>query len=270
MNKVYRAAIDIGTVTTRLLIARVEDGAQPLVEKLYKKSVITNLGLGVDATGLLSPDAIQRTVACLQDYQNTIATYAQEHGNIPVRVVATSASRDARNAHEFIQEAEKLGLVIDVISGDDEAYLSFLGTSYSFLGKEILIADIGGGSTELVHGSTILSDGKLDVRIQKAKSFDIGGRRVNERTLHHDPPSQTELHEASSWIHSEVSSFLEDVTSDVVFVPIAGTPTSIVAVRDCLVPYDSNHVHKAKVSRADVESVYERIVSLPLSQREHV
>ena len=143
-------ALDIGTVTCRLLVADVEDGRIIDVDKEY---AITDLGVGVDATGRLSEAAIERVLACVDRYLEVLARYdTPEH---PVRrliAMATSASRDAANGPEFAARLAERGVTLAVIPGSREAQLTFLGASSDFPGENLLVVDIGGGSTEVVAG----------------------------------------------------------------------------------------------------------------------
>ena len=173
-------ALDIGTVTCRLLVADVEDGRIIDVDKEY---AITDLGVGVDATGRLSEAAIERVLACVDRYLEVLARYdAPEH---PVRrliAMATSASRDAENGPEFAARLAERGVTLAVIPGSREAQLTFLGASSDFPDEKLLVVDIGGGSTEVVAGS-------FGTDPVASRSFDIGCRRVTERFFHDDPPT---------------------------------------------------------------------------------
>ena len=173
-------ALDIGTVTCRLLVADVEDGRIIDVDKEY---AITDLGVGVDATGRLSEAAIERVLACVDRYLEVLARYdTPEH---PVRrliAMATSASRDAANGPEFAARLAERGITLAVIPGSREAQLTFLGASSDFPGENLLVVDIGGGSTEVVAG-------RFGEDPVASHSFNIGCRRVTERFFHDDPPT---------------------------------------------------------------------------------
>ncbi len=264
------AAIDIGTVTSRLFVADVDASG---LHTVLRRSEITNLGEGVDATGVLSSDAIDRTVATVASYRRAIDECSQ---NVPVdRVVAlaTSASRDARNADVFIGRLREVGVELAVIPGEREAYLSFLGASNDFRDEDLLFADIGGGSTELAFGRACAGDDPLVpmVDLRASHSFNIGCRRMTERFLKSDPPSDRELEEARAWARETLLPFFEgrSFACDRL-VAVAGTPTSVVAVRDALVPYDSDKVHGARVTREEFDRVARRMFDLPLAERMHV
>lgn len=261
------AAIDIGTVTSRLFIADVDESG---VTSLCRKSAITNLGEGVDASGRLSDEAIARTVEQVARYRAIIDEYAPVDSLV---ALATSASRDAENSDVFVDGLRDVGVELSVIPGSREAELSFLGASNDFRGEDILFADIGGGSTELAFGRADGSCGsvvpKIDLRT--SHSFDIGCRRMTERFLKSDPPSESELAQARAWAFETLAPFFDGASLHFDrLVAVAGTPTSVVAVRDSLVPYDSSRVHKTVVSRREFDEVARRICALPLEERKNI
>ena len=264
------AAIDIGTVTSRLFVADVtESGLRTVV----RRSVITNLGEGVDAAGMLSPEAIERTVETVAGYKRTIDECSADVAVDRVVALATSASRDAGNSDEFVRRLRDVGVELTVIPGEREAYLSFLGASSDFRDENLLFADIGGGSTELAFGRASTGDDPLvpEVDLRASHSFNIGCRRMTERFLKGDPPSIAELSDARNWAIEVLQPFFEGgrFACDRL-VAVAGTPTSVVAVRDALVPYDSEKVHGAQVTRAEFDRVARRMCALPLADRMRV
>lgn len=265
------AAIDIGTVTSRLFVADVDASGLTTVAR---RSVITNLGEGVDATGMLSREAIERTVATVAEYRREIESCAQDVPVDRIVALATSASRDAQNASEFVERLHEVGVDLTVIPGEREAYLSFLGASSDFRDESLLFVDIGGGSTELAFGRACAGVDPLvpEVELRASHSFDIGCRRMTERFLHGDPPSEEEIEAARAWAKDVLSGFFNDgsVCSCDRLVAVAGTPTSVVAVRDALVPYDSSKVHGACVTRKEFDEVASRMCSLPLEERMQV
>ena len=256
------AAIDIGTVTCRMLVADVVDGR--LVE-LAKEYAITNLGEGVDATGVLSDAAMQRVSVTLDRYLEVLEAFRDaEHPSISLVAMATSASRDARNAADFVDMLAKKGITLSVIPGQKEASLSFLGASSDFPHENIMVVDIGGGSTEVVVGAS----GEEPLR---AQSFNVGCRRVTERLLHSDPPSHGEIERARVLVRDAMAPFFEELReggfSADRLVAVAGTATSVVSVRDGMETYDSTRVHKAEVSRSQLDSVAGALAEMPLSER---
>ncbi len=264
------AAIDIGTVTSRLLIADVDASGMHQIERTSR---ITNLGEGVDASGLLLPEAIERTVKAVADFRRTIDECGRERPVDRIVAVATSASRDAGNAETFVARLREVGIELSVIPGQREAELSFMGAASDFLDEDLLFVDIGGGSTELVCGRAWARAGSLvpEVELSAYASFNIGTRRVTERFLKSDPPTEKELNAAHAWATEVLAPFFECPQAGWArLVGVAGTPTSTVAVRDGLVPYDASKVHGAQVSREEFDQVAHRLLALPLAQRQQV
>lgn len=260
------AAIDIGTVTCRLLVADVApDGRLDVLERGY---AITNLGEGVDASGTLLPAAIERVAAQIARYRERIDAW-QEPGKPPIRIVAsaTSAARDARNADEFVARLAEYDVRPKVIPGSREAALTFLGAASDFPNETLLVADIGGGSTELVIGSA----GREPLM---AHSFDIGCRRVTERFFHADPPSADEKARADAWMRSQFDPFFRTVREKGIalqrFVAVAGTATTVVSVDQGMAVYDSKRVHKHVVTRRELGAVAQRLERVPTARRAQI
>lgn len=255
-------ALDIGTVTCRLLVADVEDGRIIDVDKEY---AITDLGVGVDATGRLSEAAIERVLACVDRYLEVLARYdTPEH---PVRrliAMATSASRDAANGPEFAARLAERGITLAVIPGSREAQLTFLGASSDFPGENLLVVDIGGGSTEVVAG-------RFGEDPVASHSFNIGCRRVTERFFRDDPPTPDQMDAARQWIRETMAPYFEGLATagfaiDRV-VAVAGTATSVVSIREAMETYDSSRVHKAVVTADELRTIEERLAAEPLEER---
>lgn len=255
-------ALDIGTVTCRLLVADVEDGRIIDVDKEY---AITDLGVGVDATGRLSEAAIERVLVCVDRYLEVLARYdTPEH---PVRrliAMATSASRDAANGPEFAARLAERGITLAVIPGSREAQLTFLGASSDFPGENLLVVDIGGGSTEVVVG-------RFGEDPIASHSFNIGCRRVTERFFHDDPPTAGQMDAARQWIRETMAPYFEGLATagfaiDRV-VAVAGTATSVVSIREAMETYDSSRVHKAVVAAGELAAIEERLAAEPLEER---
>lgn len=260
------AAIDIGTVTARLLVADVaEDGS---IDELVRDHAICNLGVGVDKTGLLAPEAIERVGEVVGRFVETIDSL-QIAGEKPVCVTAnaTSASRDAKNSADFVAVLAKLGIELQVIPGEKEAALSFSGASSAFPGESVVVLDVGGGSSEIIAGEA----GGLP---RHAHSFNIGCRRVTERYLHSDPPAGDELAQAGEWIVSEMSAYLDGVKRDGFdssrTVAVAGTATSIISMRERMEVYDTDRVHGAVATRADVDGLLAKLSGMTLEERKQV
>lgn len=259
------AVVDIGTVTARLLIADVCDDGH--IEDVRRETTICNLGVGVDKTGLLAPESIERVGNVVEEYLAIMREEQVGDSPIPVMAVATSASRDADNSDEFIERLDRAGLKLDVIPGDREAALSFAGASSAFPGERVVVTDSGGGSTEIIAG---MAGGEPE----RAHSFDVGCRRVTERFLQSDPPSTAELANASVWVAEELSEYFdamrEDGQLDGRIVAVAGTATSIVSMREEMAVYDSSRVHKAVVTRGDVDALLKKLSGMTVEQRKQV
>lgn len=260
------AAIDIGTVTCRMLVADVD--AVGAIHEVDREYAITNLGEGVDAAGVLAPAAILRTVETVGGYCAVRDRLAEQGAPIVKTVaVATSASRDAENSDELVQRLAKLGVVLSVIPGSKEAGLSFSGASCDFPGQDLMVVDIGGGSTEMVVG-------RAGQAPAWAHSFDIGCRRVTEKFIRTDPPASDELDRAREWVSQQLARRLGEAGKAGItperLVAVAGTATTVVAVRDQMRVYDSTKVHKALVTRQQLDRQYAELAAMPLEQRSQV
>ena len=259
------AAIDIGTVTCRMLVVDADESG---LHELAREYAITNLGEGVDATGELKPEAIDRVVRAIDGFlavRDSLST--PDHPVVRTVAVATSAARDARNAAEFAARLRERGIELSVIPGSREAALSCSGASIDFSGERLMVVDVGGGSTEVVMGMG-------GVEPVCAHSFNVGCRRVTEKFLASDPPAPEELARARAWIREQMASWFADQAKEAAslerVVAVAGTATTVVSIRDCMETYDSSRVHKARVSRQELLEVYGRLAALPLSERKQV
>ncbi len=249
------AAIDCGTNSLRLLVADIYPGRSQLVE-LHRRMEIVRLGQGVDATGRLAPEALERTFAKLTEYGRTI----EDSGARSVRLVATSATRDASNADEFIAGVQRiLGIDPEVISGSVEAELSFAGATAELTqagaGDEpappFLVVDIGGGSTEFVLGGP---DGAAGLA---AISVDIGCVRLTERCLRDDPPTPEQLAAATEQIDAALATAAQavPVAEANTLVGLAGSVTTVTALALGLSSYDPEATHHARISAQRVREV---------------
>ncbi|MEA5019909.1 MAG: Ppx/GppA phosphatase family protein [Gordonibacter sp.] len=260
------AAIDIGTVTCRMLVADVDEEGK--LHELRREYAITNLGEGVDATGVLKPEAMRRVADVVARYQEIVRDDAPIDGSeITVVAIATSASRDAANASEFVEMLADLGITLSVIPGEREAALSFSGASCDFTNENLLVVDIGGGSTEVIAGS----GGGQPAHMH---SFNIGCRRVTEKFFAADPPSANELAQSRAWVKESMAPFFEELRV-AGFVPrrlvaVAGTATSVVSVREHMKTYDTTRVHKAIVTFEQLDQIYDQLAALPLGERKCV
>jgi exopolyphosphatase / guanosine-5'-triphosphate,3'-diphosphate pyrophosphatase len=273
------AAVDCGTNSLRLLVADVDpDRAQ--VTDVARRMEIVRLGQGVDSTGRLAPEALARTTGVLRDYAAVIAA----SGARAIRMVATSATRDAANAEEFTRRVtEVLGVAPEVLTGAEEARLSFTGATAELAaeadGGPFLVADIGGGSTEFVLGQAVAPGGaaprdppapggkpfppdplgppKPPRPGPRAISVNIGCVRMTERHLHGDPPTPEQVAAAAADIDAAL-----DTVSDAVpvreaktLIGLAGSVTTVAGIAMGLPAYDAARIHHARVSAADVHEV---------------
>ncbi|GAB2946878.1 exopolyphosphatase [Nonomuraea fastidiosa] len=265
------AAIDCGTNSVRLLIADIGDGTLTDVERLNE---IVRLGQGVDRTGRLAPEALERTFAKMREYQELI----ERHGATATRVVATSATRDAANRQDFVTGVRKIfGVEPEVITGAEEAELSFTGATrgLSRLSPETevargslapyLVVDIGGGSTEFVVGS---------VHAEGALSVDIGCVRLTERHLRDagDPPKA----EALEAVVADIEAALDRVEAEVpvrkakTLVGLAGSVTTVSGIAQELPSYDPARIHHSRLSAEQVHEVTRRLLAMTHEERARI
>jgi exopolyphosphatase/guanosine-5'-triphosphate,3'-diphosphate pyrophosphatase len=252
------AALDCGTNSIRLLIAEENPGASTFTE-ISRKMSIVKLGEGVDRNKAFLPDAISRTLAALKIFAADIAEAKVEQ----VRFCATSATRDAQNRDEFlIPVAQILGITPEVISGEEEARLSFKGATQGLdkTSGPFLVVDIGGGSTEFVFGSDY---------VDAARSVNIGCVRMSERHFKNDPPTQNEIEGARVDIKNAIAQAAEvvPIKSAKTLVAVAGTATTVAAAALNLAKYDSDLIHLAKISAIETRRVSDWLLSLTRQER---
>lgn len=259
------AVIDIGTITARLAVSEKEPGGA--LAQLEKISTICSMGEGTAETGMLSPAAIGRVLACVEGYVEK----ARALGASACACTLTSAARDAKNSPELLEPLAKLGLVPSVIPGTTEGSLALLGVVQDFPDEEVLVADSGGGSTELSQGK--LAQGRL--RVDHVRSVNVGARRLTDLFLkREDPPAAADIEEARAFCDgpfeeavSELGKLSEAATR---LVLVGGTATSLVAMDADLDPYDSSYVHLHELSRETVERLCARLASMKVEERAHM
>lgn len=262
----YRvAAIDMGTVTTRLLVADVGWGGT--ITEVIRRSTITHLGEGLDASGTLSSGAVGRVLDALAEF----AAEADTLGARQVEAVATSAVRDAANADLLLEGSRRLGVDPRVIGGEEEARLSFAGATYMLEAPSVLVADPGGGSTELIAGCATGEGADRRVEISSARSVDVGARRMTERFLASDPPCRAEINAAREWATSEFRLFFDALRSKPqLLVTLAGTATALAAIQQGLAVYDSSAVEGHVLTGADLAGLLDELSSMTLAERSAV
>jgi exopolyphosphatase/guanosine-5'-triphosphate,3'-diphosphate pyrophosphatase len=255
------AVIDLGTNSTRLLVAEVEDGS---VRELERRTAITRLGEGVDANGRLSDPAMERVFEVLAGYREEI----DRRGAAKVVAVATSAVRDADNGERFRERLrERFGIEARTIPGDEEARLTFLGATLALASENepTLVLDIGGGSTEFVVGRP---RSEPDFHV----STRLGSVRQTERHLRDDPPSDEQLErlrsEARHTIAAEVPQGVRSATSE--GIAVAGTATSVAAIDLDLEPYDPKRVEGHPLTLEKTERILSMLAGLPVEERREV
>lgn len=258
-SAVRTAAIDCGTNSIRLLIADVDRSAGQ-ARDVARELRIVRLGEGVDGTGAFSPAALERTFAACREY----ALLLRAAGDPPLRFVATSASRDASNRAEFAAGVrELLGVEPEVISGDEEAVLSFAGSTRDLPADARpphLVVDIGGGSTEFVLGSAAPA-----ARI----SVDVGCVRMTERHLHDDPPTPAQIEELTADVDAAITRAAAAVPLDraATLVGLAGTVTTVAALALGLPDYDSVRIHHSRIAADEVRRISEQLLAATHAER---
>jgi exopolyphosphatase/guanosine-5'-triphosphate,3'-diphosphate pyrophosphatase len=250
------AAVDVGTNSTRLLVADVDAGR--IAAELARETVITRLGKGVDRTGRFDPAALRRTL-------DVLATYAATGRRLEVarrRVVATSATRDADNRRQFLDGVRELfGVEAEVLTGEAEATAAYRGATHDLPGDQrTLVVDIGGGSTELILGRR---------EPEAMLSLDIGCVRLHERHLHGDPPTAAEVAalraDAAAHLH-RVTAVLDPASAERV-VGVAGTITTVTAIGLGLGVYDPSRIHRSSLRADEITAVAEKLAAMTVAER---
>jgi exopolyphosphatase/guanosine-5'-triphosphate,3'-diphosphate pyrophosphatase len=261
------AAVDCGTNSIRLLIADV-DAERAVLTDVAREMKIVRLGEGVDRTGRLSDAALDRTIGAVREYAGLIGRLAPA----AIRMVATSATRDAENAHDFADRVkEVLGVAPEVVTGDEEAFLSFIGATRELAGQAVasgdgcappyLVTDIGGGSTEFVLGGP--------GGVTRARSVDIGCVRMTERHLHTDPPSAAEVAAATADIDAALAVVAAGMPVHQArsLIGLAGSVTTVAGIALNLDHYDAARIHHARIPAAQVHEVTSRLLGQTRAQR---
>ncbi|HEY6398843.1 MAG TPA: Ppx/GppA phosphatase family protein [Solirubrobacteraceae bacterium] len=257
-----KAVVDIGSNSTRLLIADLDDGR--VTDELVRRTAVTRLGTGVDSSGKLSDEAMKRVYATLDEYRAEI----DKHSVDRALAVLTSAVRDASNGEQFADTVRtRYGLSPHILTGDEEAELTFLGATSERSAEDrtpTVVIDIGGGSTELVIGAG------------HEPSFHVSNQagvvRQTERHIHHDPPQREELDALAADVRAIFERAVPSDQRRAVrhAIAVAGTATSLAAIAQDLEPYDPQKVHGYVIDVAECEQMLDRLASIPLDQRRQV
>lgn len=259
------ASIDIGTNSTRLMIAEKNGNGLKI---LLRFTEITRLGEEVDKTHLIKPEAAERTLNTLLNYSELIRI--EKVGSI--RIAATSAMRDAQNSSDFLKKVkEETDFDVEILSGEEEAHLSFSGVTYDFRqsnflanGERILVIDIGGGSTELIVG--------MPEKEEEIFSLELGCVRLTELFFKSDPPNEIEIKNLIDHIHKSVLPALKSIFKyfPVLVVGVAGTVTTLAAILQKLVVYDSQKIHRFKLKTEEVARLFQELKDKPIVERKKV
>jgi len=256
------AAVDCGTNTIKLLVADL-DPATGEERELVREMRMVRLGQDVDRTGRLAAEALARTFAEVEEYAAVVASHDVE----AIRFCATSAARDAENAAEFADGVrERMGVDPEVVTGDEEARLSYVGATRSLLGGDrpqpFLVIDIGGGSTELILGS--------GTEVEAGRSLDVGSVRMTERHLVGDPPTHAQVEAAAAEVDQaldELAAHGVDPARGRTVVGVAGTITTVAAAVLDLPGWDFDAIHHADLARDDVHTTTARLLAMTYAER---
>jgi exopolyphosphatase / guanosine-5'-triphosphate,3'-diphosphate pyrophosphatase len=248
------AVIDVGTNSSRLLVADVAGGT---VSPIERRSTVTRLGRGVDLSGRLSAEAVEEVCAAIGEY----VALLRELGAETVDAIATSAVRDAENGSAFVAELrERFALSARVLDGEEEARLTYLGATSEHVPTEpTLVVDIGGGSTELIVGT--------GTEISFHTSMQAGVVRHSERHVASDPPTAVELESLATDVRGLIEKAVGPGVEATAGIAVAGTPTSLAAIEMELEPYDPARVHGHVLSLPEIQWMLSQLASVPLTQR---
>lgn len=254
--KNVKAVIDIGTNTVRLFVAEVKD--DKIIKKYEKFMEITRLGQDVDKNKFFLEEAIERNIETLKKYKK----YAQEYGVKEIKAVATSAARDAYNRDVFLDRAYKeTGIKIDVITGDEEGSNAFKGVMTDKYENDVLVVDIGGGSTEFIYGN--------DKKIKYIKSLDIGAVRIKEKFFS-DEDYKNNYEKASIWIKDRLDEIKELKEKTFLLVGVAGTITTQVSVAKEMKEHNSDFIHGYRLNLREIENNLSKFDSMDIENRKKI
>ena len=260
------AVIDIGTYSTRLLIAgihkkdNVEDTINS-IDEIISVGRITSLGRNVKKNKYLQKEAIEETLTVLKEY----VALAKEYKASKILGFATEACRIAKNGNEFLEKVKNLGIDVKLIDGNKEAYLSFLATAYSLpLKGKFVVIDQGGGSTEFAYGKK--ENGKAI--LLKSKSLPFGIVNLTEEFLKNDPPKEEEITNLREYLKSEINKILPDMKDTEHLIGLGGTITTLVALEKNIYPYNSKKVHGEILTKEAIQKWLNKLISIPTNERQ--
>lgn len=258
--------IDIGTYSTRLLVAgihRKETVEETIksVDEILSLGRITALGRNVKKKGYLEREAIEETLAVLKEY----VSIAREYKSKRILGFATEACRIAKNGGEFLNRVKSLGIDIQLIDGDREAYLSFLATAYSLdIDGKLTVIDQGGGSTEFAYGEKREDKTVLN----KSKSLPFGIVNLTEEFFKTDPPTKEEVESMKDYLKNQIGKVYDSMKDTDYLIGLGGTITTLVALEKDIYPYNSKAVHGATLDRKTIQKWLEKIISIPTVERQ--
>ncbi len=258
--------IDIGTYSTRLLIAgihkkdNIEESIKSINE-ILSIGRITALGRNVKKHKYLEREAIEETLAVLREY----TAISKEYKASKILGFATEACRIAENGMEFLEKVKELGIDVQLIDGDREAYLSFLATAYSLdIEGRFTVIDQGGGSTEFAYGIKE----KGNIKLLKSTSLPFGIVNLTEEFLKNDPPTELEIENLKNYLKGEITKILDYMKDTEYLIGLGGTITTLVALEKNIYPYNSKKVHGEKLSRYTIQKWLKKLISIPTIERQ--
>jgi len=260
------AVIDIGTYSTRLLISviHIKDSLEETlksIEDILSVGRITALGRKVKETGYLQREAIDETLSTLKEYVLIAKQYKVEK----IIGFATQACREAKNGEQFLKKVKQIGIDVQLISGEKEAYLSFLATAYSINPDgDFVIIDQGGGSTEYAYGKK-----NGEYKLMESVSFPFGIVGLTERFIKSDPPETSQLEEMAEFIRNYLSK-IKHLKKASEFIGLGGTITTLVALEKHIFPYSSEKVHGQVLTKESIKKWLKKLSSLTLSERKSI
>ncbi len=260
------SVIDIGTYSTRLLIAGIhkKDNIEETIksiDEILTIGRITALGRNVKKSRYLEREAIEETLAVLREY----TAISKEYKASKILGFATEACRIAENGMEFLEKVRKLGIDVRLIDGDKEAYLSFLATAYSLdIDGRFTVIDQGGGSTEFAYGVKE----KGNIKLLKSTSLPFGIVNLTEEFLKNDPPTELEIENLKNYLKGEITKILDYMKDTEYIIGLGGTITTLVALEKNIYPYNSKKVHGEKLSRDTIQKWLKKLISIPTIERQ--
>ena len=263
----YRiAVVDVGTYSTRLLISAVHikdtlEETLNSIEDIFSVGRITALGRKLKETGYLQEEAINEVLSTLKEY----VLISKEYKVQEIIGYATQACREAKNGYELLEKIKQLGIDIKLISGEEEAYLSFLATAYGIKPEDdFVVIDQGGGSTEFVYGKK-----NSGYRMEKSVSFPFGIVNLTEKFIKSDPPKKEQLEDMRDFIIEHLKK-IKDYKEGKQFIGLGGTITTLVALEKNIFPYVSSKVHGQTLSKKSIENWLEKLSSMTLEERRSI